>query len=147
MLFTYLPRFDFSCQGPASERQRRHIQQERRLLQRQPLLSLDRLNLPFTNKRLRLSLNHRFVLNMLNSLLPLFNLIKSLCASVRTRLRSCLPGNKFLLTECTNLDNSQITAREWRFFVVLIGSCADNSKFLQKNHVSAKLISLIVNYL
>lgn len=52
---------------------------------------------------------HHLHFNPLDYLLPLFNLVKSLGARVRTSLSSGLPGNEFLFTIGANLDNSQIT--------------------------------------
>lgn len=108
MLLPHLLRLDLSRQSPPPERQRRHIQQQSRLLQGQPLLSLDHLNLIFSNKRLSLPLNHRLHLRPLYCLLPLFNLIKPLGARIRTSLCNSLPGNEFQFTISANLDNSQI---------------------------------------
>lgn len=102
-------------QRPPSQRQRRHIQQRSRLLQRQSLLHLDRLNLPLSYKRRRLPLNHRLHLCSLDRIFPLFNLAKPLSASIRTSLANCLPGNKLLLTILANLDNSQITTHKGLF--------------------------------
>ena len=108
MLFPYLPRLNLPSQHPPSKRQWRNIQQQGRLFQRQPLLHLDHLNFILCNKRFSLPFNHRLHLDPLDSLPPLPDLVKPLCASVRTRFCGGLPANEFLLTIGSNLDNSPL---------------------------------------
>jgi len=112
MFLPHLLRLHLPRQHPSPKRQRRHIQQQRRLLQRQPLLGLNRANFNISNKRFRLPLNHRFSNRPTNRLLPLFNLIKPLCTSARTRLYSSLPRNTLPLAIRINLDYTHNSSQE-----------------------------------